>query len=83
MKNSKKVFTLYGVNTNPFFMFYFKISLEGVSPENRLLALYYGFNPNKTTEYEFLWKLYETSPMDTDRRILMRTLGLFKSKFNE
>ncbi|XP_066913104.1 glutamyl aminopeptidase-like [Clytia hemisphaerica] len=54
----------------------------GLSPENRLLALYYGFEAENVDHYNFLWRLFRTSPIDTDRRILMKAFPRFKQLVN-
>ena len=55
-------------------------SLIGLSPENRALALMYGYNSTNEKDWDFLWKLYEKSEVDTDRKIIMKALAQFKEK---
>ncbi|XP_065670521.1 endoplasmic reticulum aminopeptidase 1 isoform X1 [Hydra vulgaris] len=54
--------------------------LVGLSPENRALALMYGYNSSNENDWDFLWKLYEKSEVDTDRKIIMKALAQFKEK---
>uniref|UniRef100_A0A7M5XDN7 Aminopeptidase n=2 Tax=Clytia hemisphaerica TaxID=252671 RepID=A0A7M5XDN7_9CNID len=58
-------------------------SSDDISPENRALALMYGFNPNSTDHLSYLWKLFKESPLDSDRRILMRSIPQFRSQINQ
>lgn len=59
---------------------FFINSLKGLSPENRALALMYGYNSTNDAHWNYLWQLYSMSGVDADRKIIMRAFAQFKEK---
>merc|ERR1719450_1383859 len=54
--------------------------LPGLSPEIRALAITYGHDSSDDRHWDFLWKLYVNSPVDTDRKIVMKAFALYRDK---
>ena len=54
--------------------------LPGLSPELRALALIYGHDSTDDRHWDFLWKLYVDSPVDTDRKFIMKAFALYREK---
>ncbi|XP_046858481.1 aminopeptidase Ey-like isoform X1 [Xenia sp. Carnegie-2017] len=52
-------------------------SSPSISPNVRKLALTYGFNKNNPKDWEYLWRVYEESSSDADRRFLHKSLSSF------
>jgi len=52
--------------------------MKNMTSENRALALMYGYNATNEMHWNHLWKLYSTSEVDADRKIVMRAFAQFR-----
>ena len=50
---------------------------KGLSSNFRELAFTHGANKSSSTDWEYLWHVYETSPYDSDRKLLRSVLVSF------
>lgn len=52
--------------------------MKNMTSENRALALMYGYNATNEMHWNHLWKIYSTSEVDADRKIVMRAFAQFR-----
>ena len=58
--------------------FYFRDA--GMSAELRALAIVFGSDPKNDDDFKFLWKKYVNTPLDAERRYIMKAFSRVKDK---
>ena len=48
--------------------------------ELRALAIVFGSNPKNEDDFKFLWKTYVETPLDAERRFIMKAFSRVKDK---
>ena len=48
--------------------------------ELRALAIVFGSNPKNDDDFNFLWKTYVNTPLDAERRFIMKAFSRVKDK---
>ncbi len=59
---------------------YFFHRIPGMSAELRALTIVYSFDPKSDDDFDFLWKTYIETPLDTDRRFIMKAFSRIKDR---
>ena len=54
--------------------------IPGMPAELRALTLVYASDPKNDGDFEFLWKTYVETPLDADRRFIMKAFSRVKDK---
>lgn len=52
----------------------------GLSAELRALAMVFGSDPKNDDDFKFLWKTYVDTPLDAERRYIMKAFSRVKDK---
>jgi len=53
---------------------------SGMPAELRALAIVFGSNPKNDDDFKFLWKTYVNTPLDAERRFIMKAFSRVKDK---
>ncbi len=51
-----------------------------MSVELRALTINFASDPKKDDDFDYLWKLYIETPLDSDRRFIMKAFSRIKDK---